>query len=238
MSDTDGPKRTGRPPKFPEEGARVQLSVRLKPSTGKALREAAEKNNRSLAEEVEYRINQTFESIVLSLGEQTMENLLEEARQKSVSPVAVANYRVTEFPYRKTFPEIVSSGEFAEYISEQIQNSSIINRLRDERASEASFRAELEYIDNSVKSLNAELSNTIQEIKHYEGSMQGTVDEGYRESINSIISSRRIAIYLIETRLSESNRSRDIAYIRYMDAKSRVKSSMQECQDRNLLDKI
>lgn len=61
MNEPKLPTRMGRPPRFPEEGPRTNHSLRLKPSISQALREAAEINNRSLAEEMEYRINQSFE---------------------------------------------------------------------------------------------------------------------------------------------------------------------------------
>lgn len=62
MSDEKQPTRMGRPPRFPDEGPRTNHSLRLKPSVSKALREAAEINNRSLAEEMEFRLNMSVEA--------------------------------------------------------------------------------------------------------------------------------------------------------------------------------
>ena len=52
--------RPGRPSREPAEGERVGLSLRVTPRTKRALDAAAENNGKSLSQEAEARIDQTF----------------------------------------------------------------------------------------------------------------------------------------------------------------------------------
>lgn len=97
MTEAKAPKKAGRPPRFPEEGARVSLSIRLKRSTDKALREAASRNNRSMAEEIEFRVNQSFEGILISLSSDVLRELQEHAEKKSISIHSEAVQRIATF---------------------------------------------------------------------------------------------------------------------------------------------
>ena len=85
MSEVKTPKKTGRPQKFPGEGARVSHSIRLKPSIAEKLAHEADKNHRSLGEEMEFRINQSFESIVVSVTDKTRQDLQKSATESNIS---------------------------------------------------------------------------------------------------------------------------------------------------------
>lgn len=54
-------KKTGRPAKYPGAGARITHSLRIKEQTREKLIEAASASGRSISEEMEYRIDRSFE---------------------------------------------------------------------------------------------------------------------------------------------------------------------------------
>lgn len=66
MTDEQRPRRVGRPRRDHDEGERVGLSLRVTPEIKRALDVAAESHGRSLSQECELRLEQTFreESIV------------------------------------------------------------------------------------------------------------------------------------------------------------------------------
>src|SRR4051812_7138361 len=62
VSDQDKqPKRRGRPPKYAGEGKRQNFSFRIRSSVRNQLIGAVAESGRSLSEEIEYRLEQSFE---------------------------------------------------------------------------------------------------------------------------------------------------------------------------------
>lgn len=74
-----GTRRRGPKGKNPEEGRRISHSIRLKPSIAAKLREAAETSHRSLGEEMEFRINKSFEGLFISPESTVLDRLSEAA---------------------------------------------------------------------------------------------------------------------------------------------------------------
>ena len=86
MSDEGERKgKGGRPRKHPEDGLRVTHATRLKNSIAKKLVTQAEKNHRSISEEIEYIINQSFDSIVVNVDDKTRNNLEKAAYDSKVT---------------------------------------------------------------------------------------------------------------------------------------------------------
>lgn len=55
-------KRMGRPPKYPDGTKTAKFSCRIRGNLGDLLSDAAAKNGRSVSEEAEYRLLQSFEN--------------------------------------------------------------------------------------------------------------------------------------------------------------------------------
>ena len=60
-NETGTVKKIGRPQKYPGKGARITHSLRIKEETRKKLIEAAAVSNRSISEEIELRVDKSFE---------------------------------------------------------------------------------------------------------------------------------------------------------------------------------
>lgn len=66
-------KRTGRPPKNPELGKRINMMFRLNEARRDQLMQDAERNGRSMSEEIEYRLERSYtdvDAITRYLGRQ------------------------------------------------------------------------------------------------------------------------------------------------------------------------
>lgn len=162
----------GRPPLHPEEGARIGHSLRLRPSIDQAVREAAEKNNRSLAEEMEHRINKSFDD------EDSIEELIE-LRVKQRTDVMLLKLELEEcsFKWRQALDtkylsriyksDLVHKGGLIRRIQMAIGNRFIrmVNiegdktsiSISDLEDREAASQARIEYYKERYAQLSAEL---------------------------------------------------------------------------------
>ncbi len=61
MSDQEQPKRRGRPPKYAGEGKRQNFSFRIRDKVRERLVDVVKETGRSLSEEIEWRIEKSFE---------------------------------------------------------------------------------------------------------------------------------------------------------------------------------
>ena len=116
VNETKLKKPRGRPEKFPGEGARIGHSLRIKPSVDKIVRAAAEKNCRSISEEIEHRLNQTVEKVFVAFEDDALltriksdaasnhRDVWEEARIKIRDNV----YMEDIFQHRDTFAILMS----------------------------------------------------------------------------------------------------------------------------------
>jgi DNA-binding NarL/FixJ family response regulator len=75
LAETEGKKR-GRPAKFPGEGKRTTHTFRIREATRQKLIEAAEGSGRSVSEEIEWRVERSFDhdEMVSSVMETIEEN--------------------------------------------------------------------------------------------------------------------------------------------------------------------
>lgn len=82
--DQKAPRRMGRPPKAPEKGRRQNYTFRMSDTDRDLVVEAAAKAGRSISEEIEHRIIESFKSNVVAeaaskLAEDTINRLVERA---------------------------------------------------------------------------------------------------------------------------------------------------------------
>lgn len=125
MNELKAASKRGRPPKFLGSEERVPRSLRLMPDIEVRLREAAEANHRSIAEELEFRVNQSFECLVVKPSSDIMESLSTEAAEKGRSVEEEAL-------------DVLSKGD-------------IVKRIRDEVLSVASMKKQADFISNYLR---------------------------------------------------------------------------------------
>lgn len=87
INDVSTRRRPGRPRRPSEEGARIQQSLRMRPSINEEIREAAERNFRSISEELESRIDNSCECIVVSTKDGVLHAKIEEAAKRNCRSV-------------------------------------------------------------------------------------------------------------------------------------------------------
>ena len=116
MDDETAALGRGRPQKFPGEGARVSHSLRLKPAMAEQLRASAQAGNRTLAEEMELRLNRSFDGLTLDVPSKLM---------GALRAAAIENGRTVENEALIKLAE----PSIAEQIKSELSGDSLINKL-------------------------------------------------------------------------------------------------------------
>jgi DNA-directed RNA polymerase specialized sigma24 family protein len=92
MAATEVKRGRGRPPKAPEKGKRQNYTFRLSDSARQLLVEAAEKSGRSVSEEIEERVERSFEvdALMNSMTNEAVWNVMESIKANKGKPIDLA----------------------------------------------------------------------------------------------------------------------------------------------------
>ncbi len=88
-------RKPGRPRRPSEEAARIQQSLRMRPSVNALVREEADRNVRSISEELEDRIDRSFEAVVVHPAPDVMVHLMAESKRNGRSFEEEVLHRIT-----------------------------------------------------------------------------------------------------------------------------------------------
>ncbi len=83
VNDVPIRRRPGRPQRSPTEGVRIQQSLRMRPRINEEIRMAAERNFRSISEELESRVDQSCECIIVDTKDELLRDKIRASALKS-----------------------------------------------------------------------------------------------------------------------------------------------------------
>jgi hypothetical protein len=100
MSDQEQPKRRGRPPKYAGEGKRQNFSFRIRDAVRERLVKTVDETGRSLSEEIEWRIERSYE----------WEDAYRDAQHMKQSMLAEAKAQIAEMLAGNLRPALHAAG--------------------------------------------------------------------------------------------------------------------------------